>query len=54
LESAGTDLDDIAQGMVVGEAICAMREAVATAERPQDEGARTSFGVQTEIAESQG
>ena len=46
---AESDLDDIAQGMGVGEAICTMREVVASVERPQDiedEDAMTFFGGQ--------
>jgi hypothetical protein len=31
-----SDLDDIAQGIGVGEGICTMREVVAVVNRPQD------------------
>jgi hypothetical protein len=34
---ADSDLDDIAQGMGVGEAIGSKREVVAVVDRPQDE-----------------
>jgi hypothetical protein len=46
---ADSDLDDIAQGMGVGEAICTMREVVAVVNRPQDiedEEAMSFFGDQ--------
>ncbi len=46
---AESDLEDIAQSMGVGEAICTMREAVAVVNRPQDiedEEAMSFFGVQ--------
>jgi hypothetical protein len=33
---ADSDLDDIAQGMGVGEAICTKREVVPVVDRPQD------------------
>ena len=33
---AESDLDDIAQAMGVGEAICTMREVIAVVNRPQD------------------
>jgi hypothetical protein len=55
---AESDLDDIAQGMGVGEAICTRREVVAVADRPQDvedEEAMAFFGGQEGDAdESQG
>jgi hypothetical protein len=44
---ADSDLDDIAQGMGVGEALCTMREVVAVVNRPQDiedEEAMSFFG----------
>src|SRR5216683_157972 len=44
---AESDLDDIAQGMGVGETICTMREVVAVVDRPQDiedEEAMSFFG----------
>jgi hypothetical protein len=44
---AESDLEDIAQSMGVGEAICTMREVVAVADRPQDiedEEAMAFFG----------
>ena len=47
--AADSDLDDIAQGMGVGEAICTMREVVAVVNRPQDiedEEAMSFFGDQ--------
>jgi hypothetical protein len=55
---ADSDLDDIAQGMGVGEAICTMREVVAVVNRPQDiedEEAMAFFGGEEGDAdESQG
>lgn len=55
---AESDLDDIAQGMGVGEAICTMREIVAVVNRPQDieeEEAMTFFGgSEGDAEESQG
>ena len=33
---AESDLDDIAQAMGVGEAICTKRDVIAVADRPQD------------------
>ena len=44
---AESDLEDIAQSMGVGEAICTMREVVAVVNRPQDiedEEAMSFFG----------
>jgi hypothetical protein len=44
---AESDLDDIAQSMGVGEAICTKRDVVAVADRPQDiedEEASAFFG----------
>lgn len=44
---ADSDLDDIAQSMGVGEAICTMREVAAVVDRPQDiedEEAMSFFG----------
>ena len=46
---AESDLEDIAQSMGVGEAICTMREVVAVVNRPQDiedEEAMSFFGDQ--------
>ena len=55
---AESDLDDIAQGMGVGEAICTMREVVAVVNRPQDiedEEAMSFFGgSEGDADESQG
>jgi hypothetical protein len=44
---AESDLDDIAQAMGVGEAICTQREIIAVVDRPQDiedEEAMSFFG----------
>jgi hypothetical protein len=44
---AESDLEDIAQSMGVGEAICTMREVIAVVNRPQDiedEDAMSFFG----------
>ena len=53
-----SDLEEIAQGMGVGEAICTMREVVAVANRPQDiedEDAMNFFGgSEGDADESQG
>jgi hypothetical protein len=53
-----SDLDEIAQGMGVGEAICTMREVVAVVNRPQDiedEDASSFFGgSERDADESQG
>jgi len=55
---AESDLDDIAQAMGVGEAICTMREVVAVVDRPkdiEDEEARGFFGgSEGDADESQG
>ena len=55
---AESDLDDIAQSMGVGEAICTMREVVAVVNRPQDiedEEAMSFFGgSEGDADESQG
>jgi hypothetical protein len=55
---AESDLDDIAQSMGVGEAICTKREVVAVVDRPQDiedEEASAFFGGEEGDAdESQG
>ena len=55
---AESDLDDIAQSMGVGEAICTMREVVAVVDRPhdiEDEEAMTFFGGEEgDAVESQG
>jgi len=55
---AESDLDDIAQSMGVGEAICTMREVVAVVDRPQDiedEEAMSFFGgSEGDADESQG
>jgi hypothetical protein len=55
---AESDLDEIAQGMGVGEAICTMREVVAVVNRPQDiedEDASSFFGgSERDADESQG
>ncbi len=55
---AESDLDDIAQGMGVGEAICTKREVVAIVNRPQDieDGEAMSFfgGEEGDAEESQG
>ena len=47
LNPAEGDLEDIAQSMGVGEAICTMREVIAVVDRPQDiedEEAMSFFG----------
>jgi hypothetical protein len=58
LESSGDDLEEIAQGMGVGEAICTKREVVAVVDRPQDiedEEAMAFFGGgEGDADESQG
>jgi hypothetical protein len=55
---AESDLDEIAQSMGVGEAICTMREVVAVVNRPQDiedEEAMSFFGgSEGDADESQG
>jgi hypothetical protein len=55
---AESDLEEIAQGMGVGEAICTMREVVAVVNRPQDiedEEAMSFFGgSEGDAEESQG
>jgi hypothetical protein len=55
---AESDLEDIAQSMGVGEAICTMREVVAVVNRPQDiedEEAMSFFGgSEGDADESQG
>ena len=55
---AESDLEDIAQSMGVGEAICTMREVVAVVNRPQDieDGEAMSFFGRSEgdADESQG
>ena len=55
---AESDLDDIAQAMGVGEAICTMREIIAVVDRPQDiedEEAMSFFGgSEGDADESQG
>jgi len=55
---AESDLEDIAQSMGVGEAICTMREVVAVVDRPQDiedEEAMSFFGgSEGDADESQG
>jgi hypothetical protein len=55
---AESDLDDIAQAMGVGEALCTMREVVAVVNRPQDiedEEAMSFFGgSEGDADESQG
>jgi hypothetical protein len=55
---AESDLEDIAQSMGVGEAICTMREVVAVVNRPQDiedEEAMSFFGgSEGDVDESQG
>jgi hypothetical protein len=55
---AESDLEDIAQSMGVGEAICTMREVVAVVNRPQDiedEEAMCFFGgSEGDADESQG
>jgi hypothetical protein len=55
---AESDLDDIAQSMGVGEAICTRREVVAVVDRPQDiedEEAMSFFGgSEGDADESQG
>jgi hypothetical protein len=55
---ADSDLDDIAQSMGVGEAICTLREVVAVVNRPQvieDEEAMSFFGgSEGDADESQG
>ena len=55
---ADSDLEEIAQGMVVGEAICTKREVVAVVDRPQDiedDEAMSFFGGEEGDAdESQG
>jgi hypothetical protein len=55
---AESDLDDIAQGMGVGEAVCTKREVVTVVDRPQDiedEDAMSFFGGEEGDAdESQG
>jgi hypothetical protein len=55
---AESDLDDIAQSMGVGEAICTLREVVAVVNRPQDiedEEAMSFFGgSEGDADESQG
>jgi hypothetical protein len=55
---AESDLEDIAQSMGVGEAICTMREVIAVVNRPQDiedEEAMSFFGgSEGDADESQG
>jgi hypothetical protein len=55
---AESDLDEIAQGMGVGEALCTKREIVAITDRPQDiedEEAMSFFGgSEGDADESQG
>jgi len=55
---AESDLDEIAQGMGVGEALCTRREVVAVVDRPQDiedEDAMNFFGgSEGDADESQG
>jgi hypothetical protein len=55
---AESDLDDIAQAMGVGEAICTMRDVIAVVDRPQDiedEEAMSFFGgSEGDADESQG
>jgi hypothetical protein len=55
---AESDLDDIAQAMGVGEALCTKREVVAVVDRPQDiedEEAMSFFGgSEGDADESQG
>jgi hypothetical protein len=55
---AESDLEEVAQGMAVGEAICTMREVVAVVNRPQDieDGDAMSFfgGSEGDADESQG
>jgi hypothetical protein len=55
---ADSDLDDIAQAMGVGEAICTQREVIAVVDRPQDiedEEAMAFFGgSEGDADESQG
>jgi len=55
---ADSDLEDIAQSMGVGEAICTLREVVAVVNRPQDiedEEAMSFFGgSEGDADESQG
>jgi hypothetical protein len=55
---AESDLDEIAQGMGVGEALCTKREVVAVVDRPQDiedEDAMNFFGgSEGDADESQG
>jgi len=55
---AESDLDDIAQSMGVGEAICTMRDVIAVVDRPrdiEDEEAMSFFGgSEGDADESQG
>jgi len=55
---AESDVEEIAQGMSVGEAICTRREVVAVVDRPQDienEEAMSFFaGLEGDADESQG